>query len=947
MVKTAIISKNVTSSLTDLFILVGMWMSLGICLPQSSSFPSQLPAVELDGEGDYVLLPSGAFSDLETVTVEGWVKWSKFQYMSRFFALNLKDQKINLHNRDTNPFLWTSQYKAGRRTYIRVPDILPQNEWNHLALVSQPGMLKVYLNGTMVFDRYITDDDTFRSNEFSEFNMLGRGNARVLYGRDRDLHGQIAEVRIWDHARDLQAIRSQMYERLTGQEPGLRALYNFSDPDLPGKDATSNRFDGILKGNARIVNSSIPSLNLLTMPIEVIGRVTSYKREKAVSAAPVFVTSEDRIVQSVTTDKNGRFQLYLTKVKAPFRVWAISDQMVGYSDIYNPQAGAQIESQIKTQDNYENVENELIKAMIHSLELDQPINTKLAAINAIEEWKYSNTQITAALIKGLEDANNEVRNQASIALDVLPLAPTLAPVFEKRNRSIAYLFSGLFLPFAAFHLLLYAYFPKERSHLYFAGFALMSAWYALHEAGSGTEVPNQFISLFSTTLGMTTSMFGLRLLYSFFYDRVPRYYWLFLIAAAVGILTGATIEYQYPRVQENISNGILGMPMVLFLIAIIIAGLVGITMTLESIRVALTAIYQRRSGAWIIGGGILATLLFPFAAAFGESFLQAFLMDQLGQNFWPYLSKSGGVVFALCISIHLAGNFSQTYHKLSVAKEEIELTNKHLAEAKDSADEANRAKSTFLANMSHELRTPLNAIIGYSEMLEEEAPEIGAESMVPDLQRIHGSAKHQLALINDILDFSKIEAGKMSLYLETFKIQNLVKEVEATIQPLIAKNSNQLCIECPENIGDMIADLTKVRQTLFNLLSNAAKFTDKGVITLKVYWTEESSTEKESLAHLSPHLSPKPEGHYCFAVIDTGIGMKSEQLEKLFESFQQADASTTRKYGGTGLGLAISRRFCRMMGGDLIVTSELGKGSEFTAIIPAKVNAPEESVKAS
>ena len=238
--------------------------------------------------------------------------------------------------------------------------------------------------------------------------------------------------------------------------------------------------------------------------------------------------------------------------------------------------------------------------------------------------------------------------------------------------------------------------------------------------------------------------------------------------------------------------------------------------------------------------------------------------------------------------------------------------------AQEAAEQANRSKGIFLANMSHELRTPLNAIIGYGEMLLEEAEDLGQPGFIPDLQKIHAAAKHLLALINDILDLSKIEAGKMDLYYETFAVPPMIQDVVATIAPLVKKNVNALKVHCADDLGSMRADLTKVRQTLFNLLSNACKFTEHGTITLEV--TRETGDGG---------------GWVAFRVRDSGIGMTPEQMEKLFQEFSQADASTTRKYGGTGLGLAISRKFCRLMGGDITVESALGEGSTFTITLPA------------
>lgn len=244
---------------------------------------------------------------------------------------------------------------------------------------------------------------------------------------------------------------------------------------------------------------------------------------------------------------------------------------------------------------------------------------------------------------------------------------------------------------------------------------------------------------------------------------------------------------------------------------------------------------------------------------------------------------------------------------------------------------ASQHKSQFLANMSHELRTPLNAIIGYSEMLHEEADDLGYTDFVPDLQKIHAAGRHLLALINDILDLSKIEAGRMDLYLERFDLASMLQDVVTTIQPLVDKNANTLDVQYDANLGVMHADLTKVRQALFNLLSNACKFTTQGTITLAA--NREQTDGRD---------------WYTFRVRDTGIGMTPEQMAHLFQAFSQADLLTSRQYGGTGLGLAITRHSCRMMGGEVTVDSIAGQGSTFLIRLPAEVTAttPEASPRA-
>jgi signal transduction histidine kinase len=256
-------------------------------------------------------------------------------------------------------------------------------------------------------------------------------------------------------------------------------------------------------------------------------------------------------------------------------------------------------------------------------------------------------------------------------------------------------------------------------------------------------------------------------------------------------------------------------------------------------------------------------------------------------------------------------------HDLSLANEYLAKLITELKAAKVQAEDASRIKSEFVANMSHELRTPLNAIIGYSEMLMEDAVDAGQKSTIDDLSKVIGAAKHLLSLINDVLDLSKIESGKLDLFLEDVNIPDLAKDIEMIIGQLIAKNNNTFTMTIDPELNMIFTDLVRVRQCLLNLLSNASKFTKNGKITLDI---------KPVLRNTEKWIQ--------FTVSDTGIGIPAEKLNLLFQAFSQTDASTTRQYGGTGLGLYLTKTFCTMLGGEISVKSESGKGSAFTILLP-------------
>jgi signal transduction histidine kinase/CheY-like chemotaxis protein len=259
------------------------------------------------------------------------------------------------------------------------------------------------------------------------------------------------------------------------------------------------------------------------------------------------------------------------------------------------------------------------------------------------------------------------------------------------------------------------------------------------------------------------------------------------------------------------------------------------------------------------------------------------------------------------------GGFIAIYTDITERKKaEIQLR-----EAKEAAESASKVKSAFLANMSHELRTPLNAIIGYSEILLEDAADRGEAASVADLEKIQAAGKHLLHLINDILDLSKIEAGRMDVYLEQIPLVRLLDEVKTIVAPMMKKNENEFVLDCDAASASLRTDITKLKQSLINLLSNAAKFTKNGTVTLRVRHEEANGTRS-----------------IRFDVIDDGIGMTDEQIGRLFQAFTQADSSTTRHFGGTGLGLTITKHFCAMLGGDIAVASTPGRGSAFTIRLP-------------
>jgi len=327
-------------------------------------------------------------------------------------------------------------------------------------------------------------------------------------------------------------------------------------------------------------------------------------------------------------------------------------------------------------------------------------------------------------------------------------------------------------------------------------------------------------------------------------------------------------------------------------------------------------IHAQHSDVTAISGLAMLMLLVGILLAFAMA-VAAYLAQQSAQRAREIMLINNSLEEEIAVRVEAEVELRD--HKASL-EDTVALRTRELEEARTRAEDADHAKSAFLANMSHELRTPMNAIIGYSEMLVEEAEDLAQDDFVPDLQKINQAGRHLLALINDILDLSKIEAGKMELYLESIQLGTLLEDVVTTSDAIIRQNENTLATDIANDLGEVHVDVTKVRQVLFNLISNAAKFTKNGTVTIRA--TRETDEADDWIV---------------ISVSDTGIGVAADKIDSLFQEFTQADVSTTREFGGTGLGLAITKRFCEMMGGTISIESVLGEGSTFSVRMPADI----------
>jgi len=906
--------------------------------------------LHFDGNGSYLELPPHCLDGYKAITVEAWVRPERLGFFTRFFEFGTQKDRLVA--------CWQGSYNvhvnsAGAIRFEWFNHFLSRNEnngWIHLAVVSDGNGFIGYLNGSLILKRRF--ETPFKPSGDGKKYYFGKD---TFGGEEEDFVGQMDEIRIWDKALSSDEIKTGLSQRPPWGSTNLVVLVN-SDTNrvkaINGSEKTA-LFHGALNWKAQERSLTEVTRTFRHKKLEIVFPVEIHsltninldivKIDQGVAYGWEWITDEGWGPKfnndQVTTNTNGNLvytadlqwfpeqfatELCLIAGNPSNEVWIAIHPL----DLSAPNAHVQ---SVYLNHGDTNALRNLLKGPLSQ---------------AIRERREVRQNFSFLQFLGLKEEATEALIDAAVAGGYKSYAartllrndvPERLTKFYQVRQSVSARFLGGIVAALGLVMGCLWVFNRQMSFALWFGFACVpvSLWLLFGENPYSPHL--RFIVL----AALIPLSFGL--IRSTLNQKIPLRDWL-----AIGALLPALGFGLYGSIYQSkqFNQGFITQG--LWLNLAVFAQILLLAETALSFRNVSSSIsmLQRRLVLWtwisvlilcigVPNFGFTISFYWSAAAIGGDLFSQLLKLQQLlvswlpvqaGSNpdlAWEYVQVPAVISFALSGFCLLGNRFRELRLSLEASNsvalqqlEEIKTKSESLQVAQVAAEAASKAKSQFLANMSHELRTPLNAIIGYSEMLQEEADDLGTPEIKPDLQKIHGAGKHLLGLINDILDLSKIEAGKMTLYLETFEVQTLLNEVAATVQPLINKNGNQLTLEVAPEIGSMRADVTKVRQALFNLLSNASKFTDKGSITLR---------------------ARRQGADLVFDVIDSGIGMTPEQVGRLFKAFAQADSSTSKKYGGTGLGLALSRKFCQIMGGDLTVASEAGKGSTFTATIPAQV----------